>query len=491
MSNRAIRNNQLNFDPMNKDKYAFFKDIHANLNPAKDITVWNFLQEATQHNVEIGGVTAYDYRQKVQTLTQGLIFDGLHQTMTHLFSVMLTELLEQAMNTNNRRATFLDIMTKMRNMMAQDANLTWMNSPNHPHFNQVFVDEVEKAQNLLNELSEEVVSKFNIQQSSSLLQPRWYQNMFHAGTDDAQLEVMVNHPSSYFFNVNTNYIIPYLSYDSYDNSTRFLALTDLLNLTDAEMEDMVLRLKENHPRLHLEIASLHEFALANPQVASMAQSWTSRYQASWCFFKQHYTDITKKNTISCGLISDLFGKHTPTYAGLKKDWEQRISDMVDDMKNAEPALEKAKKIEEENQNKTAENIEKAIKAKLNEMLSNGNDDEQSDALTLIGNLAGIQGHHLSQNHTTTYYSHAYGQDQILYLHWNALLQYKVGMDGIVLTDAQKEIIATRYQDRRKELIDSHARRCAQLARQIASETTLHDDALKAMQNSFVSYNALV
>ena len=85
--------------------------------------------------------------------------------MTHLFSVMLTELLEQAMNTNNRRATFLDIMTKMRNMMAQDANLTWMNSPNHPHFNQVFVDEVEKAQNLLNELSEEVVSKFNIQQS--------------------------------------------------------------------------------------------------------------------------------------------------------------------------------------------------------------------------------------------------------------------------------------------------------------------------------------
>ena len=54
MSNRAIRNNQLNFDPMNKDKYAFFKDIHANLNPAKDITVWNFLQEATQHNVEIG-----------------------------------------------------------------------------------------------------------------------------------------------------------------------------------------------------------------------------------------------------------------------------------------------------------------------------------------------------------------------------------------------------------------------------------------------------
>lgn len=165
--------------------------------------------------------------------------------------------------------------------------------------------------------------------------------------------------------------------------------------------------------------------------------------------------------------------------------------ILDDINKAEPVLEKAKKIEEENQNKTAENIEKAIKAKLNEMLSNGNDDEQSDALTLIGNLAGIQGHHLSQNHTITYYSHAHGQDQIMYLHWNALLSYEVSMDNIILTDAQQGIIASRYQERRQELIDAHARTCAQLARQIAHQTINHDEQMKTNHAAFVSYQASV
>jgi len=488
MSNRAIRNNQLNFDPMQKDKYAIFEGIHKSLNPATNMTVWNFIQEATNYGVEIGGISALEYRQKVSKLTQGMNFDGLHNTLTQLVSVMLSESVERAMNTNNRRATLLDIITKMRNMMAQDANLTWTHHPNHPHFNQDFFDEIQKAQKLLQDVSDEVVSKFNTSHTHSLLQPRWYQNMFHAGTDDAQLENMVNHPTTYFYNMNTGYLVPYASYDSY---AQIVDLGDIVNLTDAEMEDMVLMLKQNYPRLHLEIASLHEFALANPQVASMAQSWTSRYRHQWCFFKQHYTDITKKNTLSCGLISDLFGKHTPTFAGLRQDWEQKISDIVDDMKNAEPALEKAKKIDEENQNKTAENIDHAIKAKLNEMLSNGNQDDEADALTIIGNLAGLSGHQLSKNHSTTYYCYSYQTDQFIYFNWNTLNQYGIGIDGINLTDAQKGIIATRYQERRQELIDHHAHRCAQLARQIATETTRHDDALKAMQEAFITYRASV
>jgi len=487
MSNRAIRNNQLNFDPMHKDKYAIFEGIHKSLNNATDMTVWNFIQEASHHDVEIGGISAYNYRQKVQNLTQGVNYDGLQNTLAHLFSVMITELVEQAMNTNNRRATLLNSITTMRDMLAQNANLTWTHQPNHPRFNQIFFDAIQKAQNLLQEVSEEVVSKFKIM-PYSILQTRWYENMFHAATDDAQLEVMVNNPATYFYNINTGYLIPYSSYDS---NNAAVDLKDMMNLTDAEMEDMVLILKQNHPRLHLEIASLHEFALANPQVASMAQSWTSRYQHQWCFFKQHYTDITKKNTLSCGLISDLFGKHTPSFAGLKKDWEQRIKDIFDDLKKAEPALEKAKKLNEENHIKSGENIVKAIKAKLNEMLSSGNQDDESDALTLIGNLAGITGYELTKNHSVSYYCHLYQSDQFIYFNYNILKQHDIGVDGISLTDAQKSIIATRYQERRQELIDNHAHRCAQLARQIASETTRHDQAMKFMQDSFLSYNALV
>jgi len=393
--------------------------------------------------------------------------------------------------TPNRRATILDGITRMRNQLVNNPDLHWGYGDNHPNFNQAFADQQQDTFDILKEVAEEVVSKFNGKNSYSLVQTRWYHNMFHAGTDDAQLETMANNPCTYFFNINSAYLIPYVSFQSYNNSTQIVELEGMLNLTDDEMEDMVLTLKEKHPRLHLEIASIHEFALANPQVASLAQSWTSRYSHSWCYFKQHYTDISKKNTLSCGLISDLFGKHTPTFAGLRQDWEQKISDIVDDMKNAEPALEKAKKIDEENQNKTAENIDHAIKAKLNEMLSNGNQDDEADALTIIGNLAGLSGHQLSKNHSTTYYCYSYQTDQFIYFNWNTLNQYGIGIDGINLTDAQKGIIATRYQERRQELIDHHAHRCAQLARQIATETTRHDDALKAMQEAFITYRASV
>jgi hypothetical protein len=490
MSNRAIRNNQLNFDPMNKDKYEVFQALNTPINNAHDRSVWEVISDAQRYDVEIGGMKAHEYRSKVQTLTNAVSFDGLHNTLTHLLNVMLMELIDKAM-TPNRRAIILDGITRMRNQLVNNPDLRWGYGDNHPNFNQAFADQQQDTFDLLKEVADEVVSKFNGKNTYSLVQTRWYHNMFHAATDDAQLEMMANNPCTYFFNINSAYLIPYVSFQSYNNSTQIVELESMLNLTDDEMEDMVLTLKEKHPRLHLEIASIHEFALANPQVASLAQSWTSRYSHSWCFFKQHYTDISKKNTLSCGLISDLFGKHTPTFAGLKGDWEQKMVEIIDDMKKAEPAMEKAKKIEEENQNKTAENIEKAIKAKLNEMLSNGNDDEQSDALTLIGNLAGIQGHHLSQTHTTTYYSHAHGQDQILYLHWNALLSYEVSMDNIILTDAQQGIIASRYQERRQEMIDAHARTCAQLARQIAHQTINHDEQMKTNHAAFVSYQASV
>ena len=97
-------------------------------------------------------------------------------------------------------------------------------------------------------------------------------------------------------------------------------------------------------------------------------------------------------------------KHTPTFAGLKADWEAMMKQIADDVKKAEPALEKAQKQMDEDLEKTHENMVKAITEKLNDMLTNGNADDESDALTLIANRAGIQAHHLHQNHLVHYYS---------------------------------------------------------------------------------------
>ena len=167
-----------------------------------------------------------------------------------------------------------------------------------------------------------------------------------------------------------------------------------------------------------------------------------------------------------------------------------MAEILDDVKKAEPVLEQAKKTDEENRLKTGENIVHALKKKVNELLSNGGDDE-SDALTLIGNLAGIQGHQLRQNHNTTYHNVSNNIDQIVYLHWNTLIQYKVSLDGIALTDVQKGIISNRYNERRQEMLDAHARNCAQLARQMATQTINHDEQMKANHTAFLSYQALV
>jgi len=489
MSNRAIRNNQLNFDPMNKDKYEVFQALNTPINNAHDRSVWEVISDAQRYDVEIGGMKSHEYRSKVQTLTQSTTYDGLHNTLTHLVGVMLTESVVKAMKNNNRNAKILDGLTRMRNQLKNNPDLRFGLGTNHPHFNQQFADQSNETLELLKEVSAEVVSKFNGKNSYNFVQPRWYNNMFYATTEDVHLEQMVNQPCTYLFTINQGYLIPYVS-TSYPNTTQIVDLENMTNLTDDEIEDMVLMLKENHPRLHLEIASIHEFAMANPQVASLAQTWTSRYTHSWCFFKQHYTDISKKNTLSCGLISDLFGKHTPTFAGLKGDWEQKMLEIIDDMKKAEPAMEKAKKTDDENRQKTGENLRHALTKKVNELLSNGGDDE-SDALTLVGNLAGIQGHHLRQNHATIYHDVSNNIDQNVYLHWNALTTYGVSIEDITLTDAQQGLIYDRYQQRRKEMIEAHARTCAQLARQIANQTINHDEQINAMGKAFGAYQASV
>ena len=190
-------------------------------------------------------------------------------------------------------------------------------------------------------------------------------------------------------------------------------------------------------------------------------------------------------------MSHLFGKHTPTFAGLKADWEGMMKQITDDVKKAEPALEKALKQKDEDNEKTYENMVNAITEKLNDMLTNGNANDESDALTLIANRAGIQAHHLYQNHVVHYYSLTTQTTVNLYLHWNALIQYDIDLKGIVLTDAQQGIIATRYNERRKELIDGHSNRCAQLARQIANETTRHDEHMKSMQEAFIAFTNAV
>jgi len=485
MSNRAIRYNQLNFDPLHKDKNAFIEALNSNLNA--DHTIWTFLQEARYHDVKVGGICATEYQNNVANLTQSYQYGNLTDILHHIVNFMLTETLEKEFASH--RSTILDNLKIMRNQLKQHSNTRWGLDPSHPDHNATFEKAYGDIWTTLNTIGENVGGRFNPTNSHprNIVQPRWYANMFNGETSDEHFDSMVNHPTTYLFNINLAYLIPYVSYDSYYNNTQHFDLDAATTFTDAEIEAMVSSMKSKNPRLHLEIAALHEFALANPQVASLAQSWTSRHRSDWCYFKQSFADVSKKNTLSCGLMSHLFGKHTPTFAGLKADWEAKMKQIIDDAKNAESAIEKAKKQAEANNLKTHDNIVKAITDKLNDMLTNGNPTDESDALTLVANRAGIQGCALQQSHMVSYYDYATKMKMNMHLYWNTLVNHDIDLKGITLTDAQKGIIATRYQERQKEMIEHHAHRCAQLARQIAQATTSHDESMKTMREAFASY----
>ena len=489
MSNRAIRNSQLKFDPLHKDKYAFIEILNANLNA--DHTVWTFLQDAQHHDVQVGGIPAHEYQTKVANLTQGYQYQNLTDILHHIFGFMLTETLEKEFASH--RSTILDNMKVMRDELKNASNTRWGLDPSHPDYNAKFEKPYQDILTTLNTIGENVSLKFNPANghARNIVQSRWYANMFNGATADEQFENMVNHPTTYLFNINLAYLIPYVSYDSYYNQTQHIDLDATTSFTDAEMKAMVSSMKSKNARLHLEIAALHEFALANPQVVSMAQSWTSRHRSDWCFFKQPFDQVSKKNTLSCNLMSDLFGKHTPTFAGLKADWKAMMNQIVDDVKKAESPLEKAQQKEAKNEAKTATNIREAIVAKINDMLSNGDADEEADALTLISTLAGINSHSLHNRYGVEYYDYNYGQKHTTWIHWNTLTSYEIDMANITLTDAQQGIIATRYNQRRQEMIDGHSHRCAQLARQIANETTRHDENMKSMQEAFIAFTNAV
>ena len=489
MSNRAIRNSQLNFDPLHKDKNAFIEALNSNLNA--DHTIWTFLQEARYHDVKVGGICATEYQNNVANLTQGYQYGNLTDILHHIVNFMLTETLENEFASH--RSTIFDNLKIMRNQLKQHSNTRWGLDPSHPDHNATFEKAYGDIWTTLNTIGENVGGRFNPTNSHSrnIVQPRWYANMFNGETADNHFESMVNPPATYLFNINLAYLIPYASYDSYYDNTQHFDLDAATNFTDAEIEAMVSSMESKNPRLHLEIAALHEFALANPQVASLAQSWTSRHRSDWCYFKQSFADVSKKNTLSCGLMSHLFGKHTPTFAGLKSRWETLMSKIVADVRKAVPVLEKAQQKEAENEAKTDANIRKALVAKINDMLSNGDADEEADALTLISTLAGVQSHSLNNRYGIEYYDYNYGQKQTTWIHWNTLVAFEFDMANITLTDAQQKIIATRYNQRRKEMIEGHSHRCAQLARQIANETTRHDENMKSMQEAFIAFTNAV
>ena len=492
MSNRAIRREQLNFAPLNADKNGC---IHQPLNDimVADKTMWEFLQEANLLSVEVGGIQAYKYRENI-TKTIGsnsAHYNGnnLQGIIHQIGSFLLSETLEKAL-TPALRQDIYDYALIMRDEFAKLGSTSYNLHPNHQNYSQTYRDAYDGLMDILSNVATWTKTRLNL--NINFVQARFYEGYITGGDLEMLKYRCFDTPITTFFNANTGTQIPYGNFRNAPyNQVKTADLSFIADsFTDVEMKALLESMMEKQPNLYLEIAALHEFALANPQVNSFGQSWTSRNRSEDCYFKQTFDQVSKKNTFVCGLMFGIFRKHTPTFAAIKTAWKPQIDKIVADLKIAEPLLKIASGQRLQNEIKTTENLHTAMVKKVKEMLSNGG-DEESDALAVICGFAGIPAQAMTTNYPVSYHSVESDSTFTTWLQWNTLQHYEIDLTQIPLTDAQQEIIFARYQERRTELTNNHAERCAQLARQIARQTTQHDTQMAALRESFVAYQALV
>lgn len=491
MSNRAIRQEQLNFAPIYADKNGC---IHQPLNDimVADMTVWDFLQEAYRLSVEVGGIQAYTYRENI-TNTIGSNptnpNNNLQGIIHRICAFIVSETLEKALTPAIRQDIY-DYALIMRDEFAKLGSTSYNLPPNHQNYSQTYQDAYKTFVDDLSDVATLTKTRLNLHINS--IHARFYEGYITGGDEEMLKYRCFDTPTTAFFNVNMGTQIPYGNFQNAPyNQVKTADLSFIADsFTDVEMKALLESMVEKQPNLYLEIAALHEFALANPQVNSFGQSWTSRNRSENCYFKQTFDQVSKKNTFVCALMSDVFPKHTPTFADLKTAWKPQMDKIVADLKIAEPLLKNADSQRLQDEIKTTENLHTATIKKVNDMLSNGG-DEESDALAVICGFAGIPAQAMTTNYPVSYHSVGNGHDYKIWLQWNTLQHYEIDLTQIPLTDAQQEIIFARYQERRTELTNNHAARCAQLARQIARQTTQHDTQMATLRESFVAYQALV
>ena len=488
MSNRAIRREQLNFAPLLADKNGCLNQPLNDIVIA-DMSAWTFLQQAHALSIEVGGKKAYQYREEITKKMSGHHITTLQNTIHRICAFVMSETLNNALTPTLRQDSY-DYALIMRDEFAKLGSTTYNLHPTHQNYSQAYRDAYDGLMGIFSDVATLTKTRLNIHINS--VHPRLYEGYITGGDETMLKYRCFDTPITAFFNINMAQHIPYGSFRPAPyNQAKHADLSFISKaFTDVEIKELLESMLEKEPSLYLEIAALHEFALANPQVNSFGQSWTSRNRSEDCYFVQTFDQVSKKNTFVCGLMSEIFPKHTPTFAEVKTAWKPQLDKIVADLKIAEPLLSKAEKQKEQSEILTKENCESAIVKKVNEMLSNGG-DEESDALALICGFAGITGQPMTTNYPVPYHHHGSGQDHTVWLQWNTFTQYEIDLTQIPLTDAQQGLIYDRYQQRRNEMTDNHAHQCASLARQIARQTTNHDTQMTALRESFVAYQALV
>jgi len=480
MSNRAIRADQLTHDSNRTVHEATLWTTYTHTN-----CVWNDLQEATQHQIEINGVPASTIQSDVVNLRNNLQSSGNYfQTMSHVYSTLVPYLIKDTISGMPEEAFMREKLIEMRDAcVANPNNEGYGYQRNDTNYTTPMQELSQKMWEIAKGINE---GYFNGQ--NHIIIPNVDYQIVNAETTDDMIDEILEGELNYrsLWRINTHYLL--------QGGIGRGMVAQYPTIPACVMEEFMEYLIEGNLALVVRIAQNHQFFLDNPMAKSIGHSWTSRNRSDDCWFKVDASQVTKNSTVAFTPPSEFFGKHTPNLSDMLDKVAEFKQVVLDYLKAAEPAI---KVMVDETEAKEAK-TEKSHSIAVVKVIQNLVDDSTTEELgtQILAYVFGIATPHidfscLPQGHITyIYHDFIRNQDLTQHLYPQNLIGV-ISPSDFTISDAIQTVLYAMYQETLEAQRTNHANRCAQLARQISQQTTRHDAEVKVITDAFTEYQAQV
>ncbi len=484
MATRAIRYDQLNTDSARTASEGL---VWTNYTPS-DKTIWEPLQVAVQHQIENAGDTAADMQNQIAHIrNEQCACANYYGVMTAVYSHLIPELINYEMQNTT-------LPNLMRKKLREMRDLIKAKTPKNGYFDARNDPDLTDHRNEMTQGMSEFARNFNHTYFGSIQNQVIHCNVnvncLEGDATDDQIDEMVDITTGHYgslWRINTYHFLN----GGFNMRTK---AHQYPQIPDDVMEIFMENLIENHPAIALRIAQNDQFFQDNPMAQSIGHSWTSRNRSDDCWFKVPHDQVNKMRTVVFAPPRTFFGKFTPTLSDMNDNLIQFKADVKDFLKSAEPKIKV--KVDAENvlADKTAEAVQEAVIGLVQGLLDDK--DTVSIGTAILGHIAGIA--HLPidtsglSNPHLQYRYHDFTRKMDLNQHF-----YPQHMKGVVslsdfnITDEVQQVLYEAYQENLDSHRTNHAHRCAQLARQIAQQTTRHDAEVKVIMDAFTEYQTQV
>ena len=489
MATRAIRYDQLTFDSNDTitEAVAWCNYQHS------DTEIWGPLQVAVAHQIENAGDTAAEIQNRMATVrNEQYACANYYGVMNTVYAHLVPQMVAYELNAPNET-----LQTLMRKNMREMRNMVKAKTTPNGYFDyrndSDFLDIRNEMIRAMNEFAKDFNHQFFASCNSQVLSQGVNVNCLEGDTTDDQIDEMIDITTGHWgslWRINTYYFLNG-GFNMKSMAHQYPSISD--DVMEIFMENLI----ENHPSVALMIAKNDQFFQDNPMAQSIGHSWTSRNRSDDCWFKIPHDQVNKKRTISFAPPRTFFGKFTPTLSDMKDNLLQFKTDVKDFLKSAEPKV--TLKVDAANalQEQTVEAMQNSIRTIVQDLLDDP--DTVDIGTAILGHLAGIATLPIDTSDLTlfptgyitySYHDFTHKRDTTQYL-YPSQIQGKVSLSDFNVTDEVQEVLYTAYRENLQQHRDNHAHRCAQLARQIAQQTTRHDAEIKVITEAFGAYQTQV